>query len=51
MRIADRKDAIKMGRTDPVDQKAKAGIKSAITELQDINRAIWQVLQNYSYPH
>lgn len=50
MRIADRKDGIKMGRTDPVDRKATVGIKSAITELQDINREIWRVLQDYDYP-
>ncbi len=51
MRIADRKDAIKMGRTDPVDLKATAGIEQAITDLRDINHEIWSILRDYRYPH
>jgi hypothetical protein len=51
MRIADRKDEIKMGQVHAVDVKAVEGINAAITELQDINRTIWAVLRDHKYPH
>lgn len=51
MRIADRKDEIKMGQTSAVDGEAVEGINDAIGELQDINRTIWGVLREYGYPH
>lgn len=51
MRIADRKDAIKMGQTSAVNADAVAGINSAIVELQQINRTIWDILRDHGYPH
>ncbi|MEL6838367.1 MAG: hypothetical protein AAFP85_03695 [Pseudomonadota bacterium] len=51
MRIADRKDAIKMGQVDAVDEKAAKGISDAIAELQDINQTIWAICREYGYPH
>lgn len=51
MRIADRKDAIKMGQATAVDMEAVSGINAAITELRDINQTIWRFLRNYNYPH
>lgn len=51
MRIADRKDAIKMGQVTAVDPDAVQGINDAIDELRQINRTIWSVLRKYAYPH
>ena len=50
MRIADRKDGIKMGQTEAVDDKATQEIAAAIAELSDINRASWAFLQAFDYP-
>lgn len=50
MRIADRKDAIKMGQVEPVDAQATQGIDAAIAELGDINRASWDFIKDHDYP-
>jgi hypothetical protein len=50
MRIADRKDAIKMGQVEPIDAQATQGIDAAIAELGDINRASWDFIKDYDYP-
>lgn len=50
MRIADRKDGIKMGQVHAVDEKASRDIAAAIAELGDINRAAWAFLQAFDYP-
>lgn len=50
MRIADRKDGIKMGQVEAVDDKAAQDIAAAIAELSDINRASWRFLQASDYP-
>jgi hypothetical protein len=50
MRIADRKDGIKMGHVEAVDDESMQGIAAAIVELGDINRASWAFLQASDYP-
>ena len=50
MRIADRKDAIKMGQTEAVNEESTQGIAAAISELGKINRASWAFLQAFDYP-
>lgn len=50
MRIADRKDAIKMGQVEQLDQDTRDGIYRAIDELGDINREIWKLLRDFNYP-
>ena len=50
MRIADRKDGIKMGQVAAVDEKATKDIAAAITELSEINRASWTFLKTHDYP-
>ncbi|KAB7610155.1 hypothetical protein F9L33_14770 [Amylibacter sp. SFDW26] len=50
MRIADRKNNIKMGQTDEIDDNSVKGIKVAITELKSINEAIWKIIKDFSYP-
>lgn len=51
MRIADRKNAIKMGQVTAVDQDALAGIQDAISDLGAINKRIWTLLREHGYPH
>lgn len=50
MRIADRKDQIKIGEINTLDADALDRIESAIEELSDINRAIWTVIKARGYP-
>ena len=50
MRIADRKDGIKMGHVEAVDDESMQGIAAAIAELGNINRASWAFLQAFDYP-
>lgn len=50
MRIADRRDAIKLGQTELLDREARAEIDAAIDGLQELNRAIWSVIVEYRYP-
>jgi hypothetical protein len=50
MRIADRKNAIKMGQVEQLDQDTTDGIHNAIDELGEINREIWEFLIKHRYP-
>jgi hypothetical protein len=50
MRIADRKNAIKMGQVEQLDQDTTDGIHNAIDELGEINREIWEFLNKHRYP-
>lgn len=50
MRIADRKDQIKVGEINTLDADALDRIESAIEELSDINRSIWTVIKARGYP-
>jgi hypothetical protein len=50
MRIADRRDTIKMGQIEVLDEEALADINSAIGRLQDLNRTIWKLIADYGYP-
>ncbi len=50
MRIADRKDAIKMGQIEQIDKTSTNGIEEAIAELGNINHNIWAFLRENDYP-
>ena len=50
MRIADRKDQIKIGEINTLDSVALERIKAAIEELTDINRGIWTFIKERRYP-
>lgn len=50
MRIADRKDRLMIGQTDPLDDAAAGNIETAIDELAAINRDIWQAIRELGYP-
>lgn len=50
MRIADRKDGIRMGQTLDLDVAAMATIRQSIADLARINQDIWAHISHYSYP-
>lgn len=50
MRIADRKDGLKMGQTSEIDEEAIEGIEDAISKLAALNRRIWDLARAHDYP-
>lgn len=50
MRISDRKDRLKIGQTNDVDDRAIEEIERTIATLQDVNSTIWKIVQDYGFP-
>ena len=50
MRIADRKDAIKVGQVHELNQVAAADVEAAIGSLRRINTEIWAIVADFGYP-
>jgi hypothetical protein len=50
MRIADRKDNIKVGEMTDIDDAALADIERALTELSALNTDIWAMIRELDYP-
>ena len=50
MRIADRKDGIRMGQTLDLDAAAIDTIRQAIADLARINQEIWSHIARFDYP-
>lgn len=50
MRISDRKETLKMGQSNPLNDAAAEDIEDAIRELMAINRDIWRVVAEFDYP-
>ena len=50
MRIADRKDGIRMGQALDLDAAAIAHIRQSITDLAQLNQEIWAHIAQYGYP-
>ncbi|MGJ8606183.1 MAG: hypothetical protein ACSHXH_18885 [Marivita sp.] len=50
MRIADRKDDLKMGRNDTINDASLDEISNAISELKNINGAFWSLSVEFGYP-
>lgn len=50
MRIADRKDGIRMGQILNLDAAALDTIRKAIADLARINQDIWAHIARYAYP-
>lgn len=50
MRIADRKETLKMGQIHDLDTAAATDVQSAIANLGQINRDIWQTIRDFNYP-
>ena len=50
MRISDRKQHIKMGRVDPVDELELDRVQEALDSMVSLNRAMWQLIVKKQYP-
>lgn len=50
MRIADRKDGIRMGQALDLDAAAVDSIAKSIADLTVVNRDIWAHISRYGYP-
>lgn len=50
MRIADRKDRLKVGATARIDATALSEIGAAIRALEETNRAIWRIVVARGFP-
>jgi hypothetical protein len=50
MRIADRKDDIRMGQSTDLDAAALEEIRSAINDLGTLNREFWSIVVEFGYP-
>ncbi len=50
MRIADRKDNIKVGEVSAIDETAVEAIQQALAELANLNADIWRLIRECGYP-
>ena len=50
MRIADRKDNIKIGQTTDLDASALKEIENSLEEMAELNKDIWSLIVAQSYP-
>ncbi|OSP54793.1 hypothetical protein [Pseudoruegeria sp. SK021] len=50
MRIADRRDSTKMGKTDQLDSVALDELQQTVEGLTRLNRDVWGVIQAWNYP-
>lgn len=50
MRISDRKNGLKMGRSDDIDAAALDRIRETIEALKRLNHDIWALVLSESYP-
>ncbi len=50
MRIADRKDRLKIGETTRIDETALADVDDAIEALEEVNRSIWAIILAHDFP-
>jgi hypothetical protein len=50
MRIADRKDDLRIGRADRADADELAAMDAAIARIQALNIDIWQTIARFGYP-
>lgn len=51
MRIADRKETIKMGQAFELDATAIDEIDKAIAQLHRINHQVWSIVHTFGYPN
>lgn len=50
MRIADRKDNIKVGRSDTIDAQTIKQIEEALDDMAQLNRDFWAHIRRFDYP-
>lgn len=50
MRIADRRDQIRVGKSTDLDVAAMDRIRAAIDDLGKLNREFWAIIRDFGYP-
>lgn len=50
MRVADRRNQIKVGEMTPLDRETIDGVERSLAELAQVNNAVWDLIRRYSYP-
>lgn len=50
MRIADRKQDIRLGKTRAIDAEAIAEIEENIASIAEVNLRFWSLIRDYGYP-
>lgn len=50
MRISDRKDDLRIGKTESADTRELAAIDDAIARIQALNLDIWRAITGFAYP-
>jgi hypothetical protein len=50
MRIADRKDNIKMGKSADIDDTALREIEIALADMGELNKEFWDHISKFNYP-
>lgn len=50
MRIADRKNHLKIGQTEAVDETALEDLETAINAIHEVNLQLWVVIRKYEFP-
>ena len=50
MRIADRKNTIKVGQTTEISSDTVNEIQTALDDIARLNREVWTVVERYAYP-
>ncbi|WP_233488767.1 hypothetical protein [Rhodovulum sp. 12E13] len=50
MRIADRKDRLKIGETAQIDETALTDVDAAVEALNAVNREIWDIVIRHDFP-
>lgn len=50
MRIADRRDRLKIGKTSELDSEAVAGLEASLGDLTTLNRDLWTMIRCFDYP-
>lgn len=50
MRVADRKNDIRVGKTATIDSKSIDDIEESLAEMAELNTEVWAVIAKYNYP-
>ncbi len=50
MRIADRKDTIKVGETTALDEDSRRDMETALSNLSELNQKLWLLIRDAGYP-
>ena len=50
MRIQERKDNLRIGKTQKIDTQETTRIQQCVERLQTLNRDIWDVIKRFGYP-